>query len=149
MFIVIVFLKLCKADVGFYQIEPGFRLSISNIMLAIRFFEYPVFCSSIFKIFETSIIATHFNIKSLYLDRVRNPWTMLFLLITEHLGYAPYWHGCQLEKFFWFSFEIHIFEKLLCFLWTDKFVRTMFVIHDKRITKNTNSKNVFDDAFSN
>ena len=39
MFIVIVFLKLCKADVGFYQIEPGFRLSISNIILELPFFE--------------------------------------------------------------------------------------------------------------
>ena len=43
------------------------------------------------------------------LNVVETPGT-LFLLITKHLGYEPYWHCCQLEKFFWFSFRYTCFK---------------------------------------
>ena len=87
MFIVIVFLKLCKADVGFYQIEPGFRLSISNIIFALPFSNY--FVVQYLKYLKL-VFQQLTSIERRYVWTVRNPWTMLFLLITELLGYAPY-----------------------------------------------------------
>ena len=86
MFIVIVFLKLCKADVGFYQIEPGFRLSISNIMLALPFFELVQYSRYLNLVLQqlTSIASHYLWTSEEPLDNViftyyRTPWLCAIL----------------------------------------------------------------------